>query len=93
MHGNVWEWCWDGYGPDYYKLPAHVDPKGYDASIGRVLRGGSYLFGPGLLRAAFRFRSGPGNRGRVVGFRLARTYKLTIFTLLLLRQIPGDTKD
>ncbi len=46
MHGNVWEWCWDGYDKGYYKTSSDVDPKGPDSGIHRVLRGGSYNYNP-----------------------------------------------
>ena len=40
MHGNVWEWCWDWYGP--HEPSASVDPTGPDSGTTRVLRGGSW---------------------------------------------------
>ena len=46
MHGNVWEWCWDGYGEGYYKESREDDPRGPDGAANRVLRGGSWHFGP-----------------------------------------------
>ena len=41
MHGNVWEWCWDGYGQYDAKSPA-VDPTGATGVPSRVIRGGGW---------------------------------------------------
>jgi serine/threonine protein kinase len=41
MHGNVPEWCWDRFDPDYYRRSEVVDPQGSTAGKLRVFRGGS----------------------------------------------------
>jgi len=76
MHGNVYEWCYDYYGKDYYKLSSKVDPKGPVSGSSRVLRGGSwYVFYFRFTRSADRYWS-PGadylDDGMFVGFRLVR---------------------
>ena len=43
MAGNVWEWCYDFFSPDYYQHSSFVDPQGPDVGTRRVMRGGSYL--------------------------------------------------
>jgi uncharacterized protein (TIGR02996 family) len=69
MHGNVWEWCADWYGNDYYRSSPAEDPQGPDSGTGRVLRGGSwYGYGRGC-RSAYRLRFAPGDRSLDVGFR------------------------
>lgn len=40
MSGNVMEWCWDWYAPEYLKKPLK-NPRGPDHGRWRVLRGGS----------------------------------------------------
>jgi formylglycine-generating enzyme required for sulfatase activity len=70
MHGNVWEWCNDYYGPP---LAADaVDPAGPaqgDANPSRIERGGSWDSTPRYCRAACRVMGTPSFRGGKEGFR------------------------
>ena len=74
MHGNVLEWCADGYAE--YPAGDVDDPRGPaqppDGAAGRVLRGGSWFFLAQSCRSALRFDLDPGGRLGDVGFRLAR---------------------
>jgi formylglycine-generating enzyme required for sulfatase activity len=72
MHGNVWEWCWDGYDADYYKQSPAIDPRGPERAAGRVIRGGSWRDVPQGARSASRNWYSPEVRSRYLGFRVAR---------------------
>lgn len=71
MHGNVYEWCQDWYGP--YEGSKCVDPVGPASGPGRVLRGGGYNYSARDCRSAYRYYSHPTNRNARIGFRVART--------------------
>jgi formylglycine-generating enzyme required for sulfatase activity len=73
MHGNAWQWCSDWYNADYYAKSPADDPTGPDTGDVRVLRGGSWDYGPYCTRSAFRRQYTPGDRNSDVGFRVART--------------------
>ncbi|MEE8525721.1 MAG: formylglycine-generating enzyme family protein [Thermoanaerobaculia bacterium] len=66
MHGNVYEWCWDRFGP---KEP-QVDPPGSDEWP--VVREGAFWDEPRNLRSGYRIRFQPEMRVRLLGFRCAR---------------------
>ena len=70
MHGNVWEWCWDRYGP--YGTETKMDPSGPPKGSSRVVRGGSSWNPPEDLRSAGRDVGRPEVRGRDLGFRCVR---------------------
>jgi formylglycine-generating enzyme required for sulfatase activity len=72
MHGNVYEWCQDGYKSDYYRESPVADPPGLPGAWGRVIRGGSWNDGPRDARSAHRSRSAPENRDINLGIRVAR---------------------
>lgn len=73
MHGNLFEWCWDGYRSDYENLPA-IDPA-HDVSQGddRVFRGGSWYTEARFCRSASRLAINPFTGNVYFGFRPVRT--------------------
>jgi sulfatase modifying factor 1 len=75
MHGNVFEWCHDYYGEDYYNQSPEKDPTGPASGSFRVLRGGSWFLYSFLTRSADR-RWGDalryGSLNLSVGFRVVR---------------------
>ena len=70
MHGNVWEWCRDGYDAKYYAAAPDQDPPGPSSGAFRVLRGGSWFREPISVRCAYRFFNAPGECLGSFGFRL-----------------------
>ena len=73
MHGNVWEWCGDYYGKDYYNNSPKRDPTGPDEGTHRVNRGGSWFSSSQDCRSALRFRLSPEGWGSNLGFRVLRS--------------------
>lgn len=80
LSGNIWEWCsticelWGK--EDAFPYPYNSDDGREDLDFGddcyRVVRGGSFLNPPFLLRSAYRGRDRPFNRAKRVGFRIIK---------------------
>jgi formylglycine-generating enzyme required for sulfatase activity len=71
LHGNVWEWCSDRYGADYYGKSPRADPKGPSEGPSRVIRGGSWTDFGRACRSAVRARFTAGYQHNYLGFRVA----------------------
>ena len=71
MHGNVWEWCADRYGENYYANSPPADPQGPTGGGVRVLRGGCWHNYPRDCRSGTRNCAAPDARNDVIGFRVA----------------------
>ncbi|WP_314744124.1 SUMF1/EgtB/PvdO family nonheme iron enzyme [Treponema lecithinolyticum] len=69
MSGNVWEWCWDW---DSSTTPAGgQDPTGKAFGVYRVHHGCCWDDNAVYFARAHRGCDAPGDRGSIVGLRLA----------------------
>jgi formylglycine-generating enzyme required for sulfatase activity len=74
VHGNVWEWCLDGYDSESYVHSPKLDPIALlRGAAGRVGRGGSFSLAASFARSAFRTGGTPGSRSNDLGLRPAMT--------------------
>jgi len=70
MHGNVYEWCHDWYGP-YQGLPLKNPLRDVKQTANhRVMRGGSWRLSPLFCRSAVRLYYAPDGRSYTIGFRV-----------------------
>ncbi len=75
MHGNVREWCLDGWHPNYDNAPTDgsVWVAGADTAR-RVVRGGSWNSGPRTCRSAFRAYANPDRGLYDIGLRVVSSW-------------------
>ena len=71
--GNVWEWTQDCALESYVEVSGDGRARQATGCDSRVVRGGSWINGPTLLRSARRDWLPADHRFNVVGFRIART--------------------
>lgn len=86
MHGNVMEWCLDGYHsyPGGHVMDLLIGYDGPSAAMARRVRGGAWVSSIGQCRAAARYKYLINYAGPAVGFRLA---------LAPVRTAPNPTAD
>ncbi len=75
MAGNVWEWVFDRWSPDYHIKGPRVNPIGPPEGDRRVMRGGSYLCHDSYCnryRVAARSGNTPDSSSGNMGFRCVR---------------------
>jgi len=73
VHGNVWEWTEDCWNEGNAGNPGNGRPRTTGDCNRRVVRGGSWVSDPRMIRSALRVWTNTADRTARVGFRLART--------------------
>ena len=73
MAGNVWEWCEDWYGKDYYKMSSKKNPTGPVRGEKKIVRGGAWYTAETALRVANRYKNDPSLGNFNTGFRCVKS--------------------
>jgi formylglycine-generating enzyme len=77
MHGNVFEFCYDGYDERYtggnYTPESVTNPKGIENFNLRIMRGGGWFSEPSACRSTSRSNFWTGGGNYYIGFRVARS--------------------
>ena len=73
LAGNVSEWVWDWWDPDYYRSSPNANPGGPPTGEYRVVRGGSWSYSAFEIRAAARAFHNQVKGASDLGFRCARS--------------------
>lgn len=74
VHGNVWEWVEDCWKDSYVGAPNDGSAWEGGDCVRRILRGGSWLDYPWLLRSGIRSGVTAGGWDNIHGFRVARSF-------------------
>lgn len=70
---NIHEWCADWHDRTYYAVSPAANPRGPDAGVRRVSRGGSWRHAITISRCAARSKIAPSFRYTDYGFRTVRS--------------------
>jgi formylglycine-generating enzyme required for sulfatase activity len=73
LAGNVSEWVWDWWDPEYYKRSPEANPGGPPSGEYKVVRGGSWSHAAFEIRAAARGFHNQAKGASYLGFRCARS--------------------
>jgi formylglycine-generating enzyme required for sulfatase activity len=72
LYGNVSEWCYDWYSPDYFKEENNqMDPDGPPLGKEKVFRGANFEdYAGDRFRPSLRNKTKPNNKSKTIGLRL-----------------------
>jgi Serine/threonine protein kinase len=75
LTGNVWEWCWDAYSENFYRLSLLNNPVCSDSGPDCVIRGGCWELDSNYCSNYLRDYEDLMSKDATVGFRLVRNFE------------------
>jgi formylglycine-generating enzyme required for sulfatase activity len=70
MHGNIFEWVWDGYNDNFFERSTTTDPLNHIEPTYGVIKGGSFRNRLYQCRAGHRVKINRDTKNDQIGFRI-----------------------